>query len=342
MKKMTEQTLKDRKFQMGSDSRMKSFIENQTEQVKQSVSLMSYLSDIRNSLTSFIGKTINVRVANFSELSDALKNVTSQLTSLKQDPPQLKISVEREDTDKVIAALESVKKQVASIDIPEHQKTDLAPVVKSLEAVRKQISVIPKPKEVNLPKVEKVIFPSKMSMLESKDIITELKSVEKAIRGLPGNTKQTDNKPILKALAGLEKAIEAIVIPEPKAFEFPEHFSVDNFPPVLTPQPVTHMSINSINGFIHTTSTTVSTTLTKLPGYGELDSRRSLICFNNSSTITIFLGGSDITSANGLPVPPKTYSPPLDAGKDTILYGVTSSGSADVRIMEVSDERSGR
>ena len=63
--------------------------------------------------------------------------------------------------------------------------------------------------------------------------------------------------------------------------------------------------------------------------------------YNNSSTVTIFIGGSDVTATNGLPVPPKSYSPPIDAGVKMILYAVTSSSTANVRVLEISNDRIG-
>lgn len=112
--------------------------------------------------------------------------------------------------------------------------------------------------------------------------------------------------------------------------------------PRPTTNPVTNVSINSISGFIKTTSATVTSSLTVLPTYGVLANRRSMILYNNDAATTIYIGGSDVTTTNGLPVPPLSYSPPLDNGVKTILYGVTTGGSADVRVMEISDIATGR
>ena len=38
-----------------------------------------------------------------------------------------------------------------------------------------------------------------------------------------------------------------------------------------------------------------------------------------------------------MPIPASTYSPPLDAGSQMIVYGRVNSGTADVRVLEVSD-----
>jgi len=115
---------------------------------------------------------------------------------------------------------------------------------------------------------------------------------------------------------------------------------VTNFPIPKIPTPVTHISINALNGFVNTSATTVTTSLTPLPDYGVLANRRALMIYNNGST-TLYIGGSDVTTADGLPVPAGSYSPALDAGIRTIIYGVVASGSTDVRVMEISDIASG-
>ena len=170
----------------------------------------------------------------------------------------------------------------------------------------------------------------------------DLSRIESAISKLsqPTDKKQKpqvmDFSPIVDAIEALEKNLTKV-----KSLEFPEHISVDNFPPQLTPQPVTNININSLRGIAHTTQAIVTTSLTPLPTYGVLQNRRSMILFNNSSSTTIFIGGSDVTSVNGLPIPAQTYSPPIDAGPLMVIYGITASGSADVRVMEVSTDATG-
>ncbi len=133
------------------------------------------------------------------------------------------------------------------------------------------------------------------------------------------------------------------VISETKVNEvnFPKTFSIDNFPPQMTPQPVTNININSLRGIAHTTSATVTASLTPLPTYGVLDNRRSLIIYNNDSSSTVYIGGSDVTASNGYPVLAGTSSPPIDAGPLMVIYGVTSSGSVNVRILEASSDPTG-
>lgn len=154
---------------------------------------------------------------------------------------------------------------------------------------------------------------------------------------MPKYTPQ-DNTAVVEALQGLQEAIAGI---SKREISFPSTISVDNFPRQLTPQPVTHISINALQGYIKTTAATVGTTLTTLPSYGQLLNRRAVQVYNNSAT-TIYIGGSDVTTSNGIPVPASAYSPILDAGYNVILYGIAASGGLNVRVLEVSDEASGR
>ncbi len=138
----------------------------------------------------------------------------------------------------------------------------------------------------------------------------------------------------------LIKAISDIKVTAPE-MEFPDSIAISNFPPTKTPQPVTNININPLRGFIHTDAVSVSSSLTKIPDYGELINRRSVQFYNNSSTVTVFIGGSTVTSSNGTPVPPLSYSPVIDASDKMLLYGVTSSSTANIRVMEISNDAIG-
>lgn len=166
------------------------------------------------------------------------------------------------------------------------------------------------------------------------------KEVIKAIERLNTSLSKVDNKGIDRTDELLD-AIKSIKLESPQ-IEFPDTINVGNFPIQKIPQPVTHMSINALRGFVHTTATTVTNTLKPLPGYGVLDDRRAVLIYNNDSSATLYIGGSDLTTSNGMPVPPQSYSPILDAGVETIVYGITTGASINVRVLEISDENSGR
>ena len=187
-------------------------------------------------------------------------------------------------------------------------------------------------------------MPDTFSMREAGQITNLLTDIRIELVKLP---KQFPRQSVSVDVEGIIESIEALHN-EMKSFpkdspviEFPDAISVNNFPPFPVSSPVTHISINSLRGFVKTTAATVTTTLTTLPSYGVLDNRRSILVYNNSSN-TIYIGGSDVTSTNGMPVPASSYSPILDCGISMILYGIATAGSNDIRVLEVSDENSGR
>lgn len=111
----------------------------------------------------------------------------------------------------------------------------------------------------------------------------------------------------------------------------------------FVPTPVTNVSVNGLGGFVKTNAITVGTSLSALPGNAgdSLLNRRAVVLYNNGA-VTFYVGGSDVTSSNGMPIPAGTYSPAIDAGPNMVVYGRTASGSTDVRVMELSDIATGR
>lgn len=155
---------------------------------------------------------------------------------------------------------------------------------------------------------------------------------------------KTDNTQVVKAIQKLgqelTEKLNSLPQSEPVSFARAESFleTLAN-KPTYTPQPVTNININALQGFAESTNDTVTTTRTPLPSYGQLFNRRSLIIFNNSSDTTLYIGGQDVTSTNGLPVLAQSYSPAIDAGYNLIVYGIVASGSANVRTFEISKDK---
>lgn len=154
------------------------------------------------------------------------------------------------------------------------------------------------------------------------------------IPAYPTSLSITEGKSILKSLQKLTDSIERLPHEFPQT-EFPNTINVANFPPQKYPMPVTNININPLHGYVKSSAQTVAQTAVGLPGT-PLANRRSLTLYNNSSN-TIFIGGSDVTANNGVPVPASTWGSALDAGTDMIIYGISSTGSNDVRILEVSN-----
>lgn len=57
---------------------------------------------------------------------------------------------------------------------------------------------------------------------------------------------------------------------------------------------------------------------------------------NTDATITLYVGGSGVTTAQGFPVLAGATVKLGELGADDALYGITSSGSIDVRVLELA------
>jgi hypothetical protein len=81
------------------------------------------------------------------------------------------------------------------------------------------------------------------------------------------------------------------------------------------------------------TQVTVTTTATKLPST-PLSGRKAIEIYNTSDT-TIEIGPSTVTFGNGRPVK-KDFPVAFDLTNDKDVYGITQTGSADVRVTEIA------
>ena len=192
-------------------------------------------------------------------------------------------------------------------------------------------------KEVVIPKPPSVIQVEGINKLDKKldDLAAIFRTLSRSLTKEPKVKDRTDE--IIKAIKDIKL--------EAKDIEFPSEIFVNpgsSWPPQKVANPVTHININSLKGNVHQTTTTVTTTLTPLPSYGVLDDRRAIIFYNNSSSITVYIGGSTVTASTGTPIEPKSFSPSFDSGPLQKWYGITSSGTADVRCLELPDEEAGR
>ena len=62
--------------------------------------------------------------------------------------------------------------------------------------------------------------------------------------------------------------------------------------------------------------------------------------YNNGDQV-VEVGGSTMTFGTGIPIAADTWGPAIDAGPNMIVYGIVTSGTADVRVLEMSDIDSG-
>ena len=232
------------------------------------------------------------------------KTIEGLLRSLNDTLAKKQLKVEIPATTRVTG---SVKVE----NLPAPQRFPVEEIVSALKRVEASIGGIrlevPKAKEVKIP-----AFPTDISFSEGKDILKALQSLTKKIDELPKN------------------------YPEVK---IPRSVEVSNFPIQKVPQPVTNININPLRGFIKSRAVTVTTTATPLPE--EVLAYRRSVSFYNNSAQTVYMGGSDVTVTNGIPVPASTWGPAIDAGPRLIVYGIVASSTANVRVMEVSNENIG-
>lgn len=84
------------------------------------------------------------------------------------------------------------------------------------------------------------------------------------------------------------------------------------------------------------TSRTVSvgTTATRLDKVADAHLTGAVALYNAGAAI-VYVGGSDVTTANGYPVGAGSYGPGVELAVDESLYGIVASGTCDVRVLEV-------
>lgn len=331
---LTEQQLRDRSFAIGSFSKTKKMV-------------TSALIDIKAHLTNLFNKTHQVKVTNPVESKD----YTSNLNSLKSELGRIVSIANKIEAKEVdLSKLDELKLAIKDIKIPQPKDVDFSSLKEGLLRLEKAINSIKIPE----------------TKLDNTDVVTEIQYLSKAINGIkfpPVNIPPNDSTPILKELKALQSAVEGIKITTPKntsvnlkpvikaleslkknfntkppKFEFPDSIAVNNWPPTKTPQPVTNININPLRGIVHTSSTSVTSTLTTLPGYGVLDGRRSIIFQNTSVTIDVYIGGSDVSTSNGYVLEASAVSPAFDSGPLQKWYAITSSGTADIRVVEIQND----
>ena len=85
---------------------------------------------------------------------------------------------------------------------------------------------------------------------------------------------------------------------------------------------------------LKTSAITVGDTATELTHEqprGKADDPTQFAVFNNDSSVTLFIGGSDVSTTNGYPVLAQTgVSWPL-MGKEQV-YGIVASGTLNARV----------
>lgn len=278
-------------------------------------------------------------VAKFNPIVEAIKNIKSGNTSINI-PSNLNLNLKdvevknvvetritnAEDIKAELKVPESIRvSNLSEINIPapqKQEKLDISPLVEAISGLKTGVSKINdtlpslKPKEIKIPAQKKVSFPKSMSVKEAKQIIETLSDGLQGVRDDLGQVYEAIKE--IEVTGGGGKGVVAASRGGPA---------------------VTDVNINGLRGYTKTTAITVGTTAVECPAT-RLEHRRSVIIFNNSAN-TIYIGGNDVTTNNGLPVPSESYSPPIDAGETMAVYAIAASSDNNIRVLEVSSQREG-
>jgi hypothetical protein len=84
-----------------------------------------------------------------------------------------------------------------------------------------------------------------------------------------------------------------------------------------------------------TRAVTVSTTATDLLSASDDDRAGRSVAVYNASDATVYIGGADVTTANGIPIATLTWGPGLDLSPGNALYGIVAASTKSVRVLEV-------
>jgi hypothetical protein len=86
---------------------------------------------------------------------------------------------------------------------------------------------------------------------------------------------------------------------------------------------------------IVSTAVSVTGTATALPASGITGPTTVRTLIYNNGTATIYVGGSDVTTSNGIPIEVGS-SLGMDVTVTETLYGIAASGTHNVRVLEVA------
>jgi len=281
-----------------------------------------------------VTKTVPTKIDNLSELavyfSSLEKRIGNLATAISATPSTSKVEV-----------IKTPSLKISNLD---DLSSHFLGVKEEISSLRETLLSLPTP-QIEVPVAQPVApqdtSSNNLAMVRVfSELLTEMKKL-----GKKNVIKENgvDLSPLTQELSSLRDSLSAPrddVLSTHLLRQISEGISNLAGRPTMIPQPVTNVWLNPNQGFLKTTDNTVGATLTKLPSYGQLLDRRSVLIYNNSAN-TIYIGGSDVTVATGLPVPASSYAPPIDAGYNLPIYGIASQGGNDVRVIEISKDQSG-
>ena len=323
----------------------------------------------RNKIQGF--QTTKALTEGVDKIVEALKSSVA-ISQPQTKTPANDVADELRNLQKMIGggnlteSLIKLSKSLDNFDVNENAIAPLKALVSDLSIKLKLLAGI----EAKLPKEIKMNFPKEFPITGTVDVgmveslppvkVNNLDEVGKSVGMLINNLQMATVKAIqasktqfpnsmnvgnevkiaefsalLDGIEELKKGFNILINKEAATVGFPDKTIPVEIQNWMIPQPVTNVSLNPNRGTVLATAVTVTTTLTPLPGTALAD-RRSMTIYNNGS-VSIFVGGANVTSSTGIPVAAGTYGPSLDAGPLNIIYAVTASSSADVRVLEMND-----
>lgn len=204
----------------------------------------------------------------------------------------------------------SVEQSIKTIASPHitMDAVDLSPLTSSLNDIKKAVTSIKIPE-----------YTSESTEIDLEPVTKALTSLEKKLDTLKG--KDIDLKPVVTAIQEMDEAAQRR--------------------PNWRPTPVTQFDLNPLRGAYISSAQTVTTGTAQALPTTNATNRRSFILYNNDGTNTLWIGGAGVTSSTGIPVPAGTFSAALDGGNRMQLYGISGSGSLDIRILEMTNDAIG-
>ena len=93
------------------------------------------------------------------------------------------------------------------------------------------------------------------------------------------------------------------------------------------------VKVQSMTYGIKSTAITIGTSATALPTTA-LAGREAIAIYNDdASSVSVYIGASDVTTSNGFPLTSSAPAITLDLDSSVTVYGICAS-SADVRVLE--------
>lgn len=92
--------------------------------------------------------------------------------------------------------------------------------------------------------------------------------------------------------------------------------------------------MDNLDQTIKNTAVSVGTSATELPGDPQAD--RTGLILQNLGAADLYIGGEDVTAATGVKLVSGQVFSSEAFGERVSIYGITASGTADVRVMELS------